>query len=226
MSFPQVRPPRILADWIAAGLREAILSGRFGPGERLDLDRIAEEFDVSRTPVREALRELESEGFVEIRPHCGVFVAKPSIQDVREIYEIRRLLEPEIVRQIVPSLPQHVLDQLQESLARAQAYLETGDVTRAYESDIFDQAIRSLSTNHLLRDFLDRLSNRITMIRRFSEFQSRTHLAESLADHCAILEAMQRRDGEGAAELMRAHLEKFELRTLELVQRIGEKVIV
>ena len=67
--LPLVKEGRVLADWVTASLREAILHGYYEPGEKLDQDRIAEELEVSRTPVREAMRRLESEGFVEVRPH-------------------------------------------------------------------------------------------------------------------------------------------------------------
>ncbi|MGQ9584513.1 MAG: GntR family transcriptional regulator [Anaerolineae bacterium] len=216
--LPQVRQGRVLADWVTESLREAILNGYFEPGEKLDQDHIAAEFEVSRTPIREALRRLEAEGFVEVRPHYGVYIARPSAQDIQEIYDVRKLLEPEIVRRVVPSLPQHVLDRLEERLARAQAYLEAGDIARAFEADIFDETVRRLSPNRLLGDILSGLGNRIMMVRRFSEFQSRSHITESLADHQGILRAMQERDRERAAELMRAHLEKFEVRTLEFVR--------
>lgn len=215
--LPQVRQGRVLADWVTESLREAILNGCFAPGEKLDQDHIAAEFEVSRTPIREALRRLESEGFVEVRPHHGVFIARPTEEDIREIYDVRKLLEPEIVRRVVPTVPQPVLDQLAESLASAQAHLEDGDIAGAFESDVFDETVRRLSPNRILRDILSGLGNRIMMVRRFSEFQSRSHITESLADHQGILRAMQERDRERAAELMRAHLEKFEVRTLELL---------
>ena len=73
---------------MTASLREAILHGYFEPGEKLDQDRIAEELEVSRTPVREAMRRLESEGFVEVRPHYGAFIAKVSQQEIHEVYTL------------------------------------------------------------------------------------------------------------------------------------------
>ncbi len=100
--LPQVREGRVLADWGTASLREAIFNGYFEPGEKLDQDRIAEGLEISRTPVREAMRRLESEGFVEVRPHYGAFIAKVSRQGIRKVCEIRRVLEAEVVRQVTP----------------------------------------------------------------------------------------------------------------------------
>ena len=78
--LPAIKGGRVLADSVTGSLREAILQGYFEPGEKLDQDLIAEELKVSRTPVREALKVLESEGFVEIRPHRGAFIPKVSIK--------------------------------------------------------------------------------------------------------------------------------------------------
>ncbi|MBM4467868.1 MAG: GntR family transcriptional regulator, partial [Chloroflexi bacterium] len=127
---------RVLADWVTASLREAVLNGYFEPGEKLDQDLIAEELRVSRTPVREALKRLESEGFIEVRPHHGAFIAEVSPQDIREVYEIRRLLEAEIVRQVTPSIPESVLNELDRSLTETQAQIDAGDTTKHFESDI------------------------------------------------------------------------------------------
>jgi DNA-binding GntR family transcriptional regulator len=118
--LPQVRGGRVLADWVTASLREAILNGYFEPGEKLDQDRIAEELEVSRTPVREAVRRLESEGFIEVRPHYGAFITEVSRQDIREVYEIRRVLEAEVVRQVTPVIPESVLGELDPRLWMSQ----------------------------------------------------------------------------------------------------------
>jgi len=154
--LPQVKEGRVLADWVTASLREAILNGYFEPGEKLDQDRIAEELEVSRTPVREAMRRLESEGFVKVRPHYGAFIAMVSRQDIHEVYEIRRLLEAEIVRQVTPLIPESVLDELDRSLTETQAQFDAGDITKHFESDVhFHETIADFVENKLLKEVLD-----------------------------------------------------------------------
>jgi DNA-binding GntR family transcriptional regulator len=211
--LPQVREGRVLADWVTASLREAILHGYFEPGEKLDQDRIAEELEVSRTPVREAMRRLESEGFVEVRPHHGAFIAMVSQQDIREVYEIRRLLEAEIVRQVTALIPESVLDELDRSLTETQVQFEAGDSAKHFESDVyFHDTIADFVENKLLKDVLDGLTNRISIVRRFAQLQPGPHLVESFKEHRAILQAMRQRDPEEAAELMGAHLVNSSLR--------------
>jgi len=204
---------------VAASLREAILSGYFGPGEKLDQDLVAEELEVSRTPVREALKRLESEGFIEVRSHYGAFITEISPQDIREVYEVRRLLEAEVVRQVTPLIPEPVLNELARSLDETLAQLDAGDSSKHFETDVhFHETITEFVENKLMKKVLDGLTNRIIMFRRFAQFKPGPHLSESLNEHHAILQAMQRRDPGQAAELMGIHLEKSSLRIQELAQ--------
>jgi DNA-binding GntR family transcriptional regulator len=215
--LPLVKEGRVLADWVTASLREAILHGYFESGEKLDQDRIAEELEVSRTPVREAVRRLESEGFVEVRPHHGAFIAKVSPQGIRDVYEIRRLLEAEIARQVTPLIPESVFDELDRSLTETQAQFEAGDSAKHFESDVcFHETIADFVENKLLKEVLDGLTNRISIVRRFAQLQPGPHLVESFKEHRAILQVMRQRDPEQAAELMRLHLEESAVRIQEL----------
>lgn len=217
--LPQVRTGRVLADWVTASLREAILQGYFEPGEKLDQDLIAEELKVSRTPVREALKVLESEGFVEIRPHRGAFIPKVSHQDIHDVYEIRKLLEAEVVRQVTPVIPDSVLDELERALKEDQAGIDAGDSTQHFTHDShFHETILAFVENELLKDVLASLGNRIVRVRRFALLQPGPHLIESYSEHCVIIEAMRKRDSEAAAEGMRVHLEKSALRIQQLIR--------
>ena len=217
--LPEIKDGRVLADWVTASLREAILRGYFDPGEKLDQDRIAKELEVSRTPVREALQRLESEGFVDIRPHYGAFIAVVSKQDVHEIYQVRGLLEAEVVRQVTSLIPDSVFDELELSLAKDQAQLEAGDRVGHFESDIhFHETIISFVENKLLKEILDSLNNRIIRVRRFAQLQPGFHLVESFQEHRAIFQAMRQRDVETAATAMRTHLEKSALRIQQFIR--------
>jgi len=215
--LPRVQQGRVLADWVTASLREAILNGYFEPGEKVDQDLIAEELEVSRTPVREALRRLEFEGFVEVRPHHGAFIAKVSHQDIREVYEIRKLLEAEIVRQVAPLIPESVLDELDRSLIESKTQFDAGDYTKHFEGDtLFHETVANYVDNALLKEVLDGLTNRISMVRRFALSNPGPHLVESFQEHHAILGALRQRDPERAAELMGVHLQNSALRIQSL----------
>jgi DNA-binding GntR family transcriptional regulator len=199
-----------LSNWVGESLRESILGGHFAPGERIDQTALADDLDVSLTPVREAWRKLEAEGFVEIRPRHGVFIPRPTPEDIHEIYDIRKQLEPAILRRLVPSMQMTTLEDLEVMLMRADQHLALGNVDGYFECDVFDETIRQLTPNRILREWLDGLNSRIMIIRRFNEFQPGPHLAESLFQHREILAEAMRRDGERAAHLMLKHLEQAE----------------
>jgi DNA-binding GntR family transcriptional regulator len=199
-------------------IREAILQGFFEPGEKIDQDLIAQELNVSRTPIREALKALESEGFVEIRPHRGAFTTTVSQQDIHEIYEIRKLLEAEVVRQITATIPEASLDELDTCLGETRRRFEEGDRSAHYESDLcFHSTIIGHAKNSIFEEVLNSLNNRTIRVRRFALLQPGPHLKESFAEHCAILQAMRARDSEQASEAMRIHLERSALRIQKLV---------
>jgi DNA-binding GntR family transcriptional regulator len=205
--LPEARGARVLTDWVTATLRLAILKGHFAPGEKIDQDLIAEELDVSRTPIRESLKVLDSEGFVEIRPHRGAFITEVTGEDVRKIYEARALIEAEIVRRVTPRIPDSVLDDMKQCFDRMNEMSE--DRERHVESDIrFHDVLAEYVDNELFQEILEGLNNRILRVRRFAQLQPGYHLRESHEEHCAIMEAIRRRDADRAAELMARHLRK------------------
>ena len=218
--LPKVARGRVLAEWVTASLRQAVLSGHFEPGERIDQDRIAEEFQISRTPVREALRQLEADGFVEIRPHYGAFIAMVSQQGIQDIYDARRLLEVEIVRQVTPTIADSVLEELDATLPRETDELDPTDAAEHFASDAhFHNTLASFAENQVLREMLEGLNNRISMVRCYGQMMPGQHLIESVKEHRQILRALRERDAKEAAERMSVHLERSSLRLQKLEER-------
>jgi DNA-binding GntR family transcriptional regulator len=216
--LPQTPGGRVLADWVTDTIREAIFQGYFEPGEKIDQERIGEELNVSRTPIRESLKALESEGLIKIRPHRGAFVTRVTREDITNVYEVRRLLEPAAVRQVTPLIPDSVLDELESSLAEARALCDAGDTSVFSPNDIhFHNTILCLVENKLLNDILDGLHNRISIIRRYASLRPGSHMIESMQEHRDIIQAMRRRDSEQAAEAMRLHIENTIMRVVDLV---------
>jgi DNA-binding GntR family transcriptional regulator len=218
--LPHVNQGRVLADWVTESLREAILAGHFDPGERVDQDLVAQEYDVSRTPVREAIRILESEGFIEVRPHRGAFIATVSPREIREIYEIRGLLEAEIVRQVTPVITAETLHELARVLDEGIRQYDAGEHARHYDADVaFHRTLTALVENPLFVVLLEGLNNRVQRVRRFAQLRPGYHLLQSFDEHRQILEAMQVRDAERAAQAMRDHCQHSATR---IAQMAGE----
>ena len=215
--LPRRQQGRVLADWVASSLREAITNGQFEPGEKLDQDRIAEELEVSRTPVREALRTLQADGFVDIRPHYGAFIHRVSQDEIREVFEVRRVLEAEMVRQVTPLIPESVLDELDRWLSESRAQLEVGNITKHFETDVhFHQTLLDSVQNGLLKEMLDSLTTRLFMVRRLAQSKPGPHIPESLQEHRGILQAIRERDSDKAVALMKQHLQHSSVRIQEL----------
>jgi DNA-binding GntR family transcriptional regulator len=200
-------------------LRRAILDGYFEPGERLDQEAIAQELDVSRTPIREAIAALESEGLLESKPHRGVFVTEVSKDDIREVFALRALLEAEVVCQATSTIPDSVLDELERMLKGAQKAYETGDQVAQFDADKhFHKTLREFTENSLLREVLDGVNNRVSAVRRFAQTKPGPHVDEFAREHLDILQALRQRDAERAAMLMKLHLENSRLRVEELAE--------
>lgn len=210
-------PTRSLTAWVTETLRRAIVDGCFQPGERLDQDAIADELDVSRTPLRAAIAALESEGLLESRPYHGVFVAKVSLKDVREVFAVRGLLEAEVARQVASVIPDAVLDELEVMLQEGQKAYNQGDQGAPFEADRrFHEALRAFSQNSLLADVLQGLNNRVCLVRGFAQMRQGIHIDEFSQEHRGILQALRKRDADLAAHLMQAHLVNSAIRVVDL----------
>src|SRR3954447_25004822 len=106
---------------ILRGVRELILDGVLSPGERIRQETLATEYGVSRIPVREALRQLESEGLVTLVPHSGARVARVDFDECVELYQMREALEPEVLRESVPHLTEEQIADLRERMETVEA---------------------------------------------------------------------------------------------------------
>jgi DNA-binding GntR family transcriptional regulator len=136
-----------------------------------------------------------------------------SRQSLHELFEVRRLLESEAVRQATPLVPDDVLDELEVTLTHSQEQLAAGDVAGHHASDVrMHETLRSYIQNSLLKEMLEGLNNHVSMLRRMGHLQPGQHLAESLKEHRAILRAIRARDADQAEAAMSRHLENSAVR--------------
>ena len=205
--LPHNKEDRGLSNWVTTSLRESILNGYFEPGEKLDQDQIATELNVSRTPIREALKVLASEGFVDILSYRGAYIPRFSRKDVQDVYEVRSVIEFELVRLAVPLISEEGVKHLEDILKQDSEAFQTGADRNHYKSDWeFHNTIASYCNNKILKEILDNLNNRIIRVRSFALHQPGTHLHKSNNEHLEILEAIRARNAGKAAQLMRKHL--------------------
>ncbi|MBI3976857.1 MAG: GntR family transcriptional regulator [Chloroflexi bacterium] len=212
--------PLPLREFAYQAIRSGIILHRWRTGDLLSEQQLAEELEISRTPVREALQKLAREGFVAVFPSRGTVVAGLSVDDLRQIYELREALECQVVRLVAERATPVDVAALHEVLARAARQLEVpdeplqtgGDLQRAMAR--IDELIRSGSELH--RTLAQIAGNRrIQEILRNLEYQTiRARLMhgatgrsrEFWAEHKAIVDAVARHDAEEAQALMRRHI--------------------
>lgn len=194
------------SEELQARLADAIVSGRLAPGAPLDEVQIATEYSVSRTPVREALRQLSSSGLVEIRPHRGAVVAKPDHQQLRDMFAVMGELEALCAAQCairMSSAGRQALDELHRAMA---ALVRDGDLDAYSRANIdFHVAIYRGSGNAYLADLTSATRRRLAPFRR-AQFEGRDRLTNSHHEHGLVIQAIQRGDSERAAAAMRAHI--------------------
>ena len=189
-------------------IERAILSGEFGNGESLAELKLSSELGVSRTPVREALRQLELEGLVKIIPNKGAVVVGVTEKDIEDIYVIRMRMEDLAVRWAAGSMTAEDAKALWDIVELQEFYAQKGDTERLCEMDgAFHEAIycfsRSKPLNHMLTGFHHYIRHA-----RSVSFKASGRAQASVGEHRAIAEALSHRDGEEAARLMVDHIEK------------------
>ncbi len=198
--------PRTVKISLVETLRDEIIRGDLAPGQYLRLEEIAARFDVSTMPVREALRDLEAEGLVTIFPHRGATVTELSADELRDIYDIRAVLEEMATRLAVPRMTPATLDELTSLLERMEN--AAGDVVTVVElNHQFHLILYAASgRNHLCE--LNRMLRYRTQhyLHLYIVEVESGHLPQTQGEHRAILEACKRGDADGAAALIRSHV--------------------
>jgi DNA-binding GntR family transcriptional regulator len=191
---------------IAAIIREAILNGDLEPGRPLTELEIAEQFDVSRAPVREAMRILANEGLIETEPYRGSRVKVITRRDVEEVYSLRRVHESFAVERIVHKCSANDLRTLSEICKRMREHAERRDMQAvSLEDELFHRTLIELADHQLLLTIWNELSLRVrqTMSLRNLQIEVPERLAEN---HLAIVDALADRDLKRALALVDAHV--------------------
>lgn len=196
------------ADRAYTALRGGILDGRYGSGERLGEIEVAGELGLSRTPVREALRRLGSEGLVEVQPHRGARVRAWSTQDLDETYELRALLEGLAARRAATRISAEALDELDElaTSMRAAEQRTPGDFDElAALNGRFHRIIVTAAGSAQLDATLAGLVQLPLVMRTYQRYTPAA-LARSHAHHRELIDALRAGDGAWAESVMRSHV--------------------
>ncbi len=212
-----------LREVVCESLREAIRRGILKPGERIMEIQLAEELGVSRTPVREAIRKLELEGYVVMMPRRGTYVANMSIRDINEIFEIRTSLESLSNGLAAEHITDEELEHLQRLLVIIGGYIKEGNMEKIVETDIeFHDVMYHAARNQRLVGIISNLRDQLTRFRTLS-MSHPGRLEATLEEHKAIVEAIANGDRRSASKAAERHMENSEKTLLQAMEAMKEK---
>jgi DNA-binding GntR family transcriptional regulator len=203
-SLEELKP---LRDRIASSIRDSIIEGKIKPGERLMEPDVAKTLGVSRTPLREAFLQLESEGFLKVNPRKGALVTETSPKDAKETYEIKGALEALAARLAADNITDDQIGEIidinkkMESIAQS----EKKDYKTFLElNSLFHQKIYECSGNSKLSKMINTLRNQ-TLRYNYIYLSLLSHLDESVAEHFEIVNALKNRRPEEAEAVVKKH---------------------
>ncbi|MBN1250069.1 MAG: GntR family transcriptional regulator [Anaerolineae bacterium] len=195
-----------LSDRVYVALRERILSGEFLPGTRLNLTHLANDLDVSNTPLREAIARLERVGLVEVIPYSGPRVRALTAEQVSDVFAVRIELEALAVRLTATRADEAALSRLQAAIEMQEAAYAAGDRAGFNAADrCFHEILVEVSGNSVLLEMLPLLSDRMALLIESYDLQHRLN-THGIAQHRELLTALQARDVEAAEDSLRRQL--------------------
>ncbi|MBP2296559.1 GntR family transcriptional regulator [Azospirillum rugosum] len=200
-------------EQIVQSIMDAIADRRLPPGTKLTEERLAQIFGVSRARIRSALSALAQVGLVELRPNRGAYVARPSADEAREVFEARRIVERGLLERLTRNgpLPPGALARLRAHLAQERAAEAANDRASTIRlSGDFHLLLADLAGNGTLAGFLDSLVRQSSLA--IAALEARPATDCSAHEHEAIVDALATADGTAANRLMTEHLEAIENR--------------
>jgi DNA-binding GntR family transcriptional regulator len=195
-----------LKDRAYEAIKDAILCLKLEPGMPLVEKELARHLGISRTPVRDALQELEREGFVTRMSFKGTFVTEVTMRDTSEVFQLRAVLEGLAARIAAPQFTPSELEELDRHLTAAEAALAQGDLALCSEyGQRLHEAIINKAENQRLSDIIHNLDDHVRRLRVLSDRIS-GRLNTSVKEHRAVLDALIQQDPAAAEQAMRTHL--------------------
>jgi DNA-binding GntR family transcriptional regulator len=197
--------PRALYEQVADRLREQIFERQLEPGSWIDEQRLAAEYGISRTPLREALKVLAAEGLVTMKVRRGAYVTEMSQDDVTQVYQLLALLESDAASEAATRATaadlaalQVLHERLEKQARQRDAFFSTNEQWHFKLLEVAGNRWRQQVVNDL---------RKVMKLNRHHSLFKRGRIAESLAEHRALMKALQAHDGERARQLMRSHFD-------------------
>ena len=206
-----------LSEQIENALKEEILKGRFAPGQKISIESLAAEWDVSNTPIRDATRRLEKSGLLKIVPRRGVYVANIDWQDFTNVFDLRIALECLAVRTATAQIPDDEIQAMLETYEEAERRLSTSDdreFLMAHDHIIHDLIVKHCGNPKLIK-YMQDLHDLSIWARGAMNARRPDSFEKALPEHLQIAYALKARDAETAEASLRTHLENVYHRARE-----------
>lgn len=204
--------PEVVAEYI----RDAIYRNELRPGQQLQQEELAVKFGISRIPVRDALRQLQGEGLVDLYPNRGAFVSNPGVDELREVFALRILLETHALRMAVPNFTKPELELCASLLTQLESVANRADWSRIDQE--FHAALYAPCRQTRTLGLIDNLRGCVNRF-YYLYLSPESYGPDCLREHRQILKACQKRDAESAARFLEAHLR----RSLQEVEEVSER---
>jgi len=190
-------------DEIVKYVKDAIIRGKLGPGQRIVEMQLCRDLDVGRGKVREALKQLEQEGFLEIIPNAGAIVKKLSQKDIAQIYDLMAVLEGLSMRIATPIISEEDIAKIEDFVVRMEENRENKFLLSHYNLE-FHNLLTKLGGNPRLINFMNNIRAQ-TQRMRLQTFYNEEQVRASLREHRAILKAIKERKPQRVENLIRKH---------------------
>ena len=188
----------------------AFLLGRIAPGDILSESRLAEDLGMSRTPVREALRSLASEGFLEIKNGVGAYVKPLSSKDMENLYEIRCLLEMQAIKTSIYRITDQEIDDMERRFQEVYDACERGEHPQHGEFSNLDWELHVMLVDHCTNPYIKSIvASNDSNLRRYLDLSAEAlnNTKESVRQHLEILKVLRSRDLDKLTEVLKNHLD-------------------
>jgi DNA-binding GntR family transcriptional regulator len=203
MSRIHIKP---LHQEVAQRIRDMIRKGLLQKGDRIVEKELCEAMGTSRTPLREALRLLSSEGLIELVPHKGAYVAQPSMREIREMFEVMSILEGTCARKVAEKMTDADFRKLEKLHEKLEKYFREKNNEKYLEvNHKYHSLLQEMTGSKVLNDVINSLRQKI-LLYRYRQLYQPDRFRASMNEHRVLLDAFRRRDPAAAESAMRTHL--------------------
>lgn len=201
----RLKKHQTLREQIVSSLRESIIQGELSPGQKLTEPELAEKLGISRTPIREAFRQLESEGFLTVIPRRGAVVSRLTRKEIDDFYELKSLLEGYAARMAAERINEKGIEKLRKINEQLVSLAEKEDIeTFFHKNEEFHRTFISYCQNEKLQELREHMVQRFTRF-RLEALSVPGRLMESVHQHRTIIRALARKDGRLAEAVVLEH---------------------